>query len=127
MQPASPDHACTGFGEETAGEGGRFAGASEGRNAKSREARGAQCAEGQCGNVSRVKNRTDGQITDARPCIPGFRREIAKMVVQRAGALDHNGASPSLQACAQDVGDNCAVLGEEVRELLRKLAAEKVA
>ncbi|TKA52509.1 hypothetical protein B0A53_04885 [Rhodotorula sp. CCFEE 5036] len=54
-------------------------------------------------------------------------REIARMVVQRAAALDHNGASPGLQACAQDVGDNCAVLGDEVRELLRKLAAEKVA
>lgn len=118
---------CSGFGEETAGEGGRLAGSSQGRKAKSREARGAQCAEGQRGNVSRLKSRTDDQIADACPCIPGFRREIARMVVQRAAALDHNGASPGLQACAQDVGDNCAVLGDEVRELLRKLAAEKVA
>ena len=61
------------------------------------------------------------------PCMALFRREIARMVVQRAAALDHSGASPSLQACAQDVGDNCAVLGDEVRELLRKLALEKVA
>lgn len=66
------------------------------------------------------------QLTACR-CMPFYRREIARMVVQRAAALGQDGTSPSLQACAQDVGDNCAVLAEEVRELRRKLAAEKVA
>lgn len=55
MQTAISDQIHAGFGEETAREGGRLAGASQGRNAKSREARGAHCAAGQCRNVSRLE------------------------------------------------------------------------
>ncbi|GAA5877736.1 hypothetical protein JCM3774_000740 [Rhodotorula dairenensis] len=54
-------------------------------------------------------------------------REIAKLVAQRAATLDGNGASNSIRACAQDVGMNSAQIGAQVRDLLDKLAAEKLA
>lgn len=49
------------------------------------------------------------------------------MVAQRAAALAQNGASDSVQACAQDVAINSAQISEQVRDLLEKMAGEKLA
>ncbi|GAA5984370.1 hypothetical protein JCM10908_003318 [Rhodotorula pacifica] len=54
-------------------------------------------------------------------------RNIANMVAHRAGGVDDDGVSASVQACAIEVADHNAQLGDEVRELLNKLAAEKLA